>query len=49
MKIAMFADSYRPTVDGAVVAMENVCTGLERRGHDVIIMAPDVAQREQTH
>ena len=48
MKIAMFADSYRPVVDGAVVAMENVCTGLERRGHEVVILAPDTSNKENT-
>lgn len=48
MKIAMFADSYRPTVDGAVVAMETCCSGLEKRGHEIVIFAPDVAQRVDT-
>lgn len=41
MKIAMFADSFHPTVDGAVVAMETVCSGLEERGHEVVVVAPD--------
>ncbi|MBN1677324.1 MAG: glycosyltransferase [Candidatus Thermoplasmatota archaeon] len=41
MKIAMFADSFHPTVDGAVVAMETVSSGLERRGHEVVMVAPD--------
>ncbi len=45
MKIAMFADSYRPTVDGAVVAMETTCAGLERNGHEVVVLAPDVRPR----
>jgi len=45
MKIAMFADSYHPTVDGAVVAMETACSGLEKRGHEVVIIAPDVRPR----
>lgn len=44
MKIAMFADSYRPTVDGAVVAMETAASGLERRGHEVVVLAPDPKQ-----
>ncbi len=48
MKVAMFADSYRPVVDGAVIAMENVCTGLERRGHEVVILAPDALPRQKT-
>ena len=41
MKIAMFADSFYPTVDGAVVAMETVCRGLAHRGHEVVVLAPD--------
>lgn len=45
MKIAMFADSFRPTVDGAVIAMETVAGGLEKRGHEVVMLAPDVEPR----
>ena len=48
MKIAMFADSFHPTVDGAVVAMEIAAMGLERRGHEVIVLAPDVSPRPRT-
>lgn len=42
MKIAMFVDSFHPTVDGAVVAMEIAAGGLEKRGHEVIVLAPEV-------
>ena len=45
MKIAMFADSFHPTVDGAVVAMELAAHGLENRGHEVIVLAPDSNQK----
>lgn len=45
MKIAMFTDSFHPTVDGAVVAMETVSRGLEARGHEVIVLAPDTTVR----
>ncbi|MFY9605600.1 MAG: glycosyltransferase [Thermoplasmata archaeon] len=45
MKIAMFADSFHPTVDGAVVAMEIAARGLENRGHEVIVLAPDSNKR----
>ena len=41
----MFADSFHPTVDGAVVAMENVARGLENRGHEVVVLAPDTKER----
>jgi len=37
----MFADSFHPTVDGAVVAMEIAAAGLEARGHKVVVLAPD--------
>ncbi len=48
MKIAMFADSFHPTVDGAVVAMEIAAAGLEKRGHEVVVLAPDAAERVET-
>ena len=41
----MFADSFHPTVDGAVVAMETVARGLEKRGHEVVMLAPDTRNR----
>ncbi|MDH3365697.1 MAG: glycosyltransferase [Thermoplasmata archaeon] len=47
MKVAMFTDSYYPTVDGAVVAMERQCRGLEARGHEIVLLAPDTASRER--
>jgi len=47
VKIAMFADSFHPTVDGAVVAMETVARGLESRGHEIVTLAPDTPVRPQ--
>jgi 1,2-diacylglycerol 3-alpha-glucosyltransferase len=41
----MFADSFHPTVDGAVVAMETAARGLEERGHEVVMLAPDTKDR----
>lgn len=41
----MFADSFHPTVDGAIVAMETVSKGLEDRGHEVIMVAPNTPNR----
>ncbi|UCE91382.1 MAG: glycosyltransferase [Methanobacteriota archaeon] len=46
MKIAMFTDSYHPTVDGAVVSMERQCAGLEARGHEIVVIAPDAPGRQ---
>jgi 1,2-diacylglycerol 3-alpha-glucosyltransferase len=43
----MFTDSFHPTVDGAVVAMETVSKGLENRGHEVVVVAPDSAHRPE--
>ncbi len=44
----MFADSFHPTVDGAVVAMETACDGLEKRGHEIVVLAPRVDPLPQT-
>lgn len=41
----MFADSFHPTVDGAVVAMETISRGLEDRGHEIVVLAPDTPNR----
>ena len=41
----MFTDSFHPTVDGAVVAMERQCRGLEERGHEIVLLAPDTPRR----
>lgn len=41
----MFTDSYYPTVDGAVVSMARQCRGLEARGHEIVIVAPDAPER----
>lgn len=49
----MFADSFHPTVDGAVVSMEIVSAGLEARGHEVVVLAPEpellVQYRRKVH
>lgn len=49
----MFADSFYPTIDGAVVAMEIAADGLEKRGHHVTVLAPDphvkVATKRDVH
>lgn len=40
MKVAMFTDSFFPAVDGALAAMEIQAKGLEDRGHEVVVFAP---------
>ena len=53
MRIAMFADSFHPTIDGAVVAMDIAAEGLEKRGHEVVVLAPNpqakVTYRRKVH
>jgi len=53
LKIAMFTDSYHPTVDGAVVSMERQCQSLVDKGHEVVVLAPqplvDVETRWPVH
>jgi len=41
----MFADSFYPTVDGAIVSMETQIKGLEAKGHEVVVFAPDTPKR----
>jgi len=41
MRIAMITDSYYPTRDGVVTSLEITKRGLEDRGHQVFIVAPD--------
>ena len=40
MRIAFFTDTYHPTKDGVVRAIDNFKKGLERKGHEVKIFAP---------
>ena len=40
MKIAMFTDSFHPTIDGAVVSMERQAESLAGKGHEVVVVAP---------
>jgi len=40
MKIAFFTDTYHPTIDGVVRAIDNFKKGLQKKGHEVKIFAP---------
>ena len=42
MKIAMFTDSYRPQINGAVTSIELSKRALEKKGHEVVVFAPSV-------
>lgn len=40
MKIAVFTDTYLPTVDGVVTSVLTTKRELERQGHEVVVFAP---------
>jgi len=42
MKIAVFTDTYLPTVDGVVTSLLTTKRELERLGHEVVVFAPQV-------
>jgi 1,2-diacylglycerol 3-alpha-glucosyltransferase len=42
MRIALFTDTYLPTVDGVVTSVLSIRKGLREEGHDVMILAPEV-------
>ncbi len=45
MKIALFTDSYLPTVDGVVTSVLATRRQLEADGHDVVVFAPEDPRR----
>jgi len=45
LKVAMFTDSFYPVKDGVLAAMETQAKGLEARGHEVVVVAPDTSPR----
>lgn len=42
MKIAVFTDTYLPTVDGVVTSLLSTKHELERLGHEVVVFAPQI-------
>jgi len=40
-KIALFTDSYLPTVDGVVTSVLTTRRQLEANGHEVVVFAPE--------
>jgi 1,2-diacylglycerol 3-alpha-glucosyltransferase len=42
MRIALFTDTYLPTVDGVVTSVLSIRKGLREEGHDVMVLAPEV-------
>lgn len=41
LKVAMFTDSYYPSVDGVVVSLTTTSQELKRQGHEVVVFAPE--------
>jgi 1,2-diacylglycerol 3-alpha-glucosyltransferase len=44
MRIAMFQDTWRPTINGVITSTELFKAELERQGHEVVVVVPDHAQ-----
>src|SRR5437773_10725055 len=49
MRIALFTDSYLPTVDGVVTSVLSTRRQLEAHGHEVVVFAPEDPRRRGTH
>jgi 1,2-diacylglycerol 3-alpha-glucosyltransferase len=47
MKIAYFTDTYLPNNDGVVTCLLNFRKGLEKRGHEVIILTPGTKKQKK--
>src|SRR3989475_11350574 len=45
MRIALFTDSYLPTVDGVVTSVLTTRRQLEAHGHEVVVFAPEDPRR----
>ncbi len=45
MKVALFTDSYLPTVDGVVTSVLTTRRQLEADGHEVVVFAPEDPRR----
>ena len=47
MNIAIFTDCYKPIKNGVVTSISQLKDGLEKRGHEVIIITVDVPNYEE--
>jgi len=45
MKIAIFTDSFVPQINGVVTQIKNISKELQKRGHEVLIVAPSKNQK----
>jgi 1,2-diacylglycerol 3-alpha-glucosyltransferase len=49
MRIALFTDTYLPTVDGVVTSVLSTRRQLEAHGHEVVVFAPEDPRRRGAH
>lgn len=49
MRIGLFTDTYRPSINGIVYVVESLKTHLEAEGHEVFIFCPARSIRPSTH
>jgi len=49
MKIGIFTECYKPVMNGVAVSVESFKKGLEEKGHEVFVFAPDNLKAETEH
>ena len=49
MKVLLANDTYPPQLNGAAVATQRLAKGLTERGHEVSVIAPSMAYRDEVH
>ncbi|MEO5950314.1 MAG: glycosyltransferase [Candidatus Saccharimonadales bacterium] len=49
MRIGLFTDTYRPSINGIVFVIESLRTNLEAEGHEVFIFCPASTVRRSQH
>ena len=49
MKVLLANDTYPPQLNGAAVATQRLAKGLTERGHQVAVVAPSMAYRDEVH
>ena len=45
MKILLATESYYPNIDGGAIAQYNLVNELNKRGHEIIVVAPGTSKR----
>lgn len=47
MKIAIVTDAWRPQINGVVISLENTIEHLTRRGHEILVIHPDLFENRE--